>query len=80
MQKVMNVYSYVIPQKNKAYKCLNYSTNKVVESANVRVDEFVERGDTWCTEEFEDNSAFIYVDDDSSNTQSKEKSQALSSH
>ena len=26
--------------KSKAYKCLNSNTNKVVESANVKVDEF----------------------------------------
>ena len=26
--------------KSKAYKCLNSNTNKVVESANIKVDEF----------------------------------------
>lgn len=28
--------------RSKAYKCLNSNTNKIVESANVRIDEFVE--------------------------------------
>ena len=54
--------------KSKAYKCLNSNTNKVVESENVKFDEFVERSDTACKEEPKDYNAFIYVDDDSSNT------------
>ena len=29
--------------KSKAYRCLNLSTHKVIESAHVKVDEFVER-------------------------------------
>ena len=45
--------------KRKAYKCLNSNTNKVVESANVRVVEFVEKGDASCNEELEDYSTFI---------------------
>ena len=28
--------------KNKAYKCLNSNTNKIVESENVNFDEFIE--------------------------------------
>ena len=37
--------------KSKVYKCFNSNTNKVVESANVRVDVFAERDDTSCNEE-----------------------------
>ena len=29
--------------KSKAYKYLNLSTNKIIESAHVRIDEFVEK-------------------------------------
>ena len=57
--------------KRKASKCLNYNTNKVVESANVRVGEFAEKGDASLNEELEDYSTFIYVDDDSPTTQSE---------
>ena len=32
-------YSY----KSKAYKCLNLSTHKIIESAHVRIDEFTEK-------------------------------------
>ena len=29
--------------KSKAYRCLNLSTNKIIESEHVKVDEFVEK-------------------------------------
>ena len=29
--------------KSKAYRCLNFSTHKIIESAHVKVDEFVEK-------------------------------------
>ena len=29
--------------KSKAYRCLNFSTHKVIESAHVKVDEFIEK-------------------------------------
>ena len=29
--------------KSKAYRCLNLSTHKIIESAHVKVDEFVEK-------------------------------------
>ena len=32
-------YSY----KSKAYKCLNFSTHKIIESAHVRIDEFAKK-------------------------------------
>ena len=31
--------------KSKAYKCLNLSTQKVIESVHVKIDEFVERNE-----------------------------------
>ena len=34
--------------KRKAYKCLNSNTNKVVESANVEVDENIEKNEVEC--------------------------------
>ena len=30
--------------KSKAYKCLNLSTHKIIESAHVRIDEFAKKG------------------------------------
>ena len=45
--------------KSTAYKCLNSNTNKVVESTNVKIDEFVERSDISCKEELEDYNTFI---------------------
>ena len=32
-------YSY----RSKAYKCLNFSTHKIIESAHVRIDEFTKK-------------------------------------
>ena len=37
--------------KSKAFKCLNVNINKVVESENVKIDEFTKRSDTACKEE-----------------------------
>ena len=34
--------------KSKAYKCLNSNINKVVESANVKVDEYAEKNEIEC--------------------------------
>ena len=62
--------------KSKAYKCLNSNTNKVVESANVRVDEFEERGDTSCNKDPEDYNTFIYVDDDAPRNPNEQENQA----
>ena len=39
MLRVMKEYS----SKSKAYRCLNLSTHKVIESAHVKVDEFAEK-------------------------------------
>ena len=40
--------------KNKAYRCLNLSTNKIIESAHVRIDEFVEKNEEESNKEPED--------------------------
>ena len=39
----MKVYFQDTLAKDKAYKCLNLSTHKIIESAHVKVDEFVEK-------------------------------------
>ena len=31
--------------RSKAYKCLNLTTHKIIESAHVRIDEFVEKSE-----------------------------------
>ena len=40
--------------KSKAQKCLNLSTHKIIESANVRIDEFVEKSEEESIKEPED--------------------------
>ena len=37
--------------KSKTYKCLNSNTNKIVESENVRVDEFAVKNEKKCKKE-----------------------------
>ena len=51
-------YSY----KRKAYKCLNLSTHKIIESAHVRIDEFVEKSEEESNKELEDYRIFIYYE------------------
>ena len=48
--------------KRKAYKCLNLSTHKIIESANVRIDEFVEKSEEESYKEPEDYQKFIYYE------------------
>ena len=48
--------------KSKAYRCLNFSTHKVIESAHVKVDEFVERTEKERKRELEDYMRFIYIE------------------
>ena len=50
-------YSY----KSKAYRCLNFSTHKIIESAHVRIDEFVERTEEETKKELEDYRRFFYI-------------------
>lgn len=47
--------------KRKAYKCLNYYSNKVVESENVRVDEYAEKNEVECKKKPEDYRKFVYI-------------------
>ena len=61
--------------KGKAYKCLNSNTNKVVESANMKIDEFIESSDLTCIEEPKDYSTFIYVDDGDPRTRNEQTNQ-----
>ena len=47
--------------KSKAYRCLNLSTHKVIESACVKVDEFVEKIVEESKKEPEDYRRFIFI-------------------
>src|SRR5271156_6594925 len=46
--------------KSKAYKCLNKASNKIIESANVKIDEFTEKNEQESTKEPEDYNKFTY--------------------
>ena len=46
--------------KRKAFKCLIKASNKIVESANVKIDEFVEKNELESTKEPEDYNKFVY--------------------
>ena len=46
--------------RSKAYKCLNTNTNKIVESVNVKVDEYLELHEVEHKEEPEDYITFMY--------------------
>ena len=48
--------------KSKAYKCLNLSTHKIIESAHVRIDEFAEKSEEESNKELEDYKKFIYYE------------------
>ena len=50
--------------KSKAYRCLNLSTHKVIESAHVKVDEFAERTEEETKKEPEDYRRFIFIEPD----------------
>ena len=50
--------------KSKAYKCLNLSTHKIIESAHVRIDECVEKSEEESNKELEDYKKFIYYEPD----------------
>ena len=45
--------------RSKAYKCLNLSTHKIIESAHVRIDEFVEKTEEERKKELEDYRIFF---------------------
>ena len=46
--------------KRKLYKCLNLSTHKVIESAHVKIDEFVEECEEQSRKEPKDYRNFVY--------------------
>ena len=50
--------------RSKAYKCLNKSTYKVIESAHVIIDEFVEKSEEESNKECQDYKRFIYFEHD----------------
>ena len=50
--------------KSKAYRCLNLSTHKIIESAHVKVDEFAERTDEERKKEPKDYRRFVFIEPD----------------
>lgn len=48
--------------KSKAYRCLNLSTHKVIESAHVKVDEFAKRSEEESKREPEDYRRFVSIE------------------
>ena len=48
--------------KRKAYKCLNLSTHKIIESANVRIDDFAKKSEEERCKEPKDYRKFIYYE------------------
>ena len=48
--------------KNKAYRCLNLSTHKIIESAHVKVDDFIEKNEEESKKEPEDYRRFFFID------------------
>lgn len=50
--------------KSKAYRCLNLSTHKVIESAHVKVDEFAERTEEESKREPKDYKRFFFSEPD----------------
>ena len=47
--------------KRKAYRCLNLSTHKVIESAHVKVDEFTKKTEEESKKEPKDYRRFVYI-------------------
>ena len=45
--------------RSKAYKCLNTNTNKIVESANVNFDEYIEVHDAEPIKRLEEYKSFV---------------------
>ena len=48
--------------RSKAYRCLNLSTHKIIESTHVRIDEFAERAKEERKKELENYRKFIYIE------------------
>ena len=53
---------------SKAYKCLNLSTHKIIESAHVRIDEFLEKSEEERNKELKDYRRFVYYEPDTLQT------------
>ena len=53
--------------RSKAYKCLNYNTKKVVQSANVNFDEHVEVQENESTKKPKEYKSFVYFYEGMSN-------------
>ena len=47
--------------KRKVYKCFNKDTNIVIESENIRIDEFVDKNNEERKKEPGDYNKFVYV-------------------
>lgn len=52
------------PYRSKAHKCLNLSTHKIIESAHVRIDKFVEKSEEESNSEPKDYKRFVYYEPD----------------
>lgn len=50
--------------KSKAYKCLNSNTNKIVESVNIKIDEYVEKNEADNNSVLEDYESFMYIEEE----------------
>ena len=50
--------------KSKAYRCLNLSTHKIIESAHVRIDEFAEKTKEERKKKLKDYRRFSYIEPD----------------
>ena len=50
--------------RSKGYKFLNLTTHKIIESAHVRIDEFVEKSEEERKKELEDYKRFCHVNFD----------------
>ena len=49
-------------RKRKAYKCLNLSTHKIIESAHVRIDDFAKKDEEESKKEPKDYKRFFYYE------------------
>ena len=70
--------------RSKAYKCLNVNTKKVVESANVKLDELAKVQNDECTKKIEEYKSFIYFyegmpnEDDAANQNENQQQTTIS--
>ena len=63
MWKMMKEYAWY-SNKRKAYKYLNLTTHKVIESAHVKIDEFVEKSEEKSRKEPKNYRIFVYFEPD----------------